>query len=76
MVARGGLPGRAGTFYARVLPWQLALALVWTAAADGTPREGIVRAVVDGDTVILASGTHVRLVGHSGTPDCRWAGQA
>ena len=75
---RGGarrIAPRAGTFYARAPPWQPALSLavlslVGAAAApahaagpSGTPREGIVRAVVDGDTVILAGGAHVRLVG-------------
>ncbi len=59
---------RAATFYASVLLWQLALSPAWAAAAHaptpvGTPREGTVQAVVDGDTVILTSGAHVRLIG-------------
>ncbi len=61
---------RATIFYARLLPWQLALSVAWAAAAPGhagavnrTPREGVVRTVIDGDTVMLNSGAEVRLVG-------------
>ena len=58
------------SFYARLMPWQPALWLVAAAllpvpavAGIATPSKGVVQSVIDGDTVVLASGTPVRLVG-------------
>lgn len=73
-IGGGGPPGGRGrrrraagarALYAGLVAWQAALHPAGAAAADRseTPRRGVVARVVDGDTVVLASGRQLRLVG-------------
>ncbi len=56
---------RARPFYAWLLAWQLAAwpGAVPAALAREPPRDGIAVSVEDGDTIVLASGRKLRLVG-------------
>ncbi len=70
---------RTGGF--RIAGWALLLLFATGAAAareaakdPETVRSGTAREIVDGDTLVLETGTQVRLVGIQARPSCRSAG--